>query len=304
MRRGILSTIVVATVTIALATSCGTQTSPGGPSPSPTSTSSSTPPTSTPSASSTPDSSAVALVGSWLVTDAQGAEEGTVLRLAEDLSLWQSCGYLMGSWKTSDHLIVGHIDAGDGTCMANGDPTPPWLTSVAAYQVEADGVTLLGSDGQPVAHLSPGGRPTAGSNLLPALADPPVVTDAMRSALAPSPPLPTSLVPATRADLLGTWVPLTPKPSSQAGSPDWRPHITLLPDGTYTGSDGCNGSGGRWVGGERGSLAVTSGASTLIGCDNVDVTGWFTSALRAGFDGNVLVLVGRDGTETGRVRRG
>ena len=304
MRRGILSTIVAATATIALATSCGTQTLPGGPSLSPTSTSPSTPSTSTPSASSTPDSSAVALVGSWLVTDAQGAEEGTVLRLAEGLSLWQSCGYLMGSWKTSDHLLVGHLDAGDGTCMTNGDPTPPWLASVAAYRVESDGVTLLGSDGRKVAHLSPGGQPTAGSNLLPALADPPVLTDDMRSALAPAPPLPASLVPATRADLIGTWVPLTPKPSSQAGSPDWRPHITLVADGTYTGSDGCNGSGGRWVGGERGGLAVTSGVTTAIGCDNVVVTGWFATALQAGFDGDVLVLVGRDGTETGRVRRG
>jgi hypothetical protein len=265
------------------------------------------PPTSSPSASASraPAADPTALVGSWLVTDAKGAEPGTVLRVADDLSLWQACGYLMGSWRAGGvSLFAASLDGGDPGCVPEkGDPTPSWLAAAADYAVDASGVTLLAADGTVVARLRAGGRPTPGPNLLPSLADPPVLTDALRTQLAAGKPLPSSLAPATRAALVGSWVSALPRPSSSGLSHDVTPEITLHADGTYTGTDGCNGTSGRWNADDSGALVVTSGPSTLVGCDNVAVGQWLAAATAAGFDGKVLVLVGKDGAETGRLTR-
>jgi heat shock protein HslJ len=75
---------------------------------------------------------------------------------------------------------------------------------------------------------------------------------------------------------------------------------TLHDDGTYSASDGCNGTTGRWEADADG-LVATGGSSTLIGCDNVDVAHWLSTATTAGFDGATLVLVDKDGHELGRL---
>lgn len=61
--------------------------------------------------------------------------------------------------------------------------------------------------------------------------------------------------------------------------------------------------GGGWVVGPVGTLLATSGVSTLIGCDNVPVGDWLSSARRAGFDGATLVLLDQHATELGRLHR-
>jgi heat shock protein HslJ len=264
-----------------------------------------TPPraTSTPSglASRAATEDPTTLVGSWLVVDATGVESGTVLRIGEDLSLWQRCGYLMGSWRAGGaSLFAASLQGGDYDCFPKtGDPTPAWLSAASDYAVDTTGVTLLSRDGTVVARLRPGGRPTPGPNLLPSLADPPTLTAALKATLAPPAPLPASLTRATRAQLVGSWVAAGPRPST-SGIAHSPAGATLRDDGTYSATDGCNESTGRWTA-DPGGLVVTSGFSTLIGCGNVDVARWLSTATTAGFDGAVLVLVGKDGTETGRL---
>ncbi len=257
-----------------------------------------------PEASASATSDPVALVGSWIVSDAQGAAPGTVLRLGDDLSLWGRCGYLAGSWRANDHgLFAGTVFGGDPSCVTgNTIPSPVWLESAAGFAADGAGLSLLDAHGTVVARLHPGGHPTPGSNLLPSLADPPVVTDQLRAALAPAAPLPSGLRRAMRTELVGSWVSALPRPSSGL-SHHTTPGVRLKADGTYSGTDGCNGSTGRWNASNDGSVIATSGMSTLIGCDNVNVDQWLASAAWAAFDGAVLVLVDAQGAETGRLRR-
>jgi hypothetical protein len=296
-------TVVLAVSALAL-TACGAVAGSGASG----TTSSPTGPTTSSSRSSTGDAlqDPARLVGSWIVSDAHGADAGTVLRIADDLSLWQGCGYLMGGWRASaTGLFAGHLDGGDGACAGTArNPTPSWLQVAAGYVVTDDGIALLDRDGRTVARLRAGGRPTPGPNLLPSLADPPVLDARLRAAIAAittNGPIPTSLPAARRSDLLGAWVTVLPRPSGLAHLA--TPGITFHDDGSYEATDGCNGTLGGWSADDAGSLTATGGFSTLIGCDNVDVAGFAGKASWAAMDHGVLVLIAADGTETGRLRR-
>lgn len=292
MRRSGTARAVLCAVAVGAVAACGT-----------------TPPGPALSASSSPSGpttgGATALVGSWYVTDAAGAGDGTVLSMGAELAVWQRCGYLMGSWRANGaSLFAASVAGGDGACMTtSGDPTPDWLRRASGYAVEGSGISLLDADGTTVARLRPGASPTPGPNLLPSLAVPPVLTPELAAALAPAAPLPATLTPATRAQLVGSWVSALPRPSSPGLSHGTTPGVTLAADGGYHATDGCNGTDGRWAADDHGALIATTGASTLIGCDNVPVDRWLTTATTAGFAGKVLVLVGRDGRETGRLTR-
>lgn len=98
-------------------------------------------------------------------------------------------------------------------------------------------------------------------------------------------------------DLAGTWLPA----DGQAGG---RAYVSLAADGTWTGSDGCNGTKGTWHGGPGAEFAATSGPSTRIGCENVPIAYWLADATHAERDGDTLVLRDATGTETGRLVAG
>ena len=294
MRSVVAAVAVVSTIALS---ACGTLVAPGAPSSATTSASSGShaPTTQQPTE----------LVGSWRVTDAAGAEPGAVLRIGIDLILFQSCGYLMGSWRASSSgLFAGSLDGGKAACFPQQptpSATPAWLAAASAYDVTSDGITLLARDGSVVAHLLPGGTPTAGSDILTSEAEPPVLDDRLRAALADPLPLPTSYTPATREQLLGSWVTVLPAPSG-----DWRhetPGAAFESDGSYHATDGCNGLAGRWVADDTGRFIATGGASTAVGCDNVLVPEWVMQSSWAAIDDGVLVLVGVDGKETCRLRR-
>jgi hypothetical protein len=240
-------------------------------------------------------------VGSWTVSGNPRVAKGTTLLIGGDLSIWTTCGYTSGGWHADRHgQFVGSIDGGDGPCMpAKGDPTPAWLHSVTRYEADGSGFVLTTATGTVVARLSPGGRPTPGANLLPSLADPPTATPQIRAALAAPAPLPAALRPASAADLVGGWDAITQPPRGPRSRQS--PGVVFGADGGYTASDGCNGTRGRWTAGD-GSFVGTGGASTLIGCNNVNVGGWIASAASAGLDGNVLVLLDRSGHELGRLQ--
>jgi hypothetical protein len=165
-----------------------------------------------------------------------------------------------------------------------------------------------------VARLVPGGRPKVDADTAPSEGEPPVPTDALRRMLAPAAALPAGLRPAAAADLVGRWVPAD-RPEDRT---PWPSHVTFAADGDWTGSNGCNGQGGRWLAGPAGSFLAVAGPQTLMGCVPVarparaaapgvhaPVDGsWLTAASRAGLAGEELVLLDRSGRELGRLRSG
>lgn len=284
-------------------TSCGTVAGTGTPSGSASGSASPTV-TASPSTSVAVPQDPTALVGGWVVSDARGGEPGTVLLLGVELTVWRSCGFLMGSWRASTaSLFAASVSGGDEKCFAeHGDePAPAWLTAATRFQSDGAGVVLLDSEGGVVARLSPGGSPTPGPNILPSNAVPPVLTDELRAWLAPPSPLSSSLTPATRARLLGSWV--VADPSATNRTQRQTPGILFAQDGTYQATDGCNGTAGRWTADDSGGFLLTGGATTAIGCDNVEVAQPASGAAWAAFDGDVLVMVGPSGKELIRLRR-
>lgn len=241
----------------------------------------------------------VDLVNLWRVSGADGEAPDTWIRLdAGAYDLWRECGYVSGHWTaTADGLFVAASpESTSGPC---GEPWPiiDWLTAARAIEQTDEGWTLLAADGTPVASLTVDGAPTPHPDALESYAQPPEVTPEVRAWFTEPGPLPAGLAPPTREHLLGRWVP-------ESGAAESDSHLLVDEDGTYSASDGCNGSGGAWALGGAGRVLATSGLSTAIGCDGQPVGMWFASAVRAGLDGDVLVLLDRDGSELGRLTRG
>lgn len=104
----------------------------------------------------------------------------------------------------------------------------------------------------------------------------------------------------TARGLVARWVPV----DGAGGGALKPPFVELAADGTYTGSDGANGTHGRWSSGPGAELQVEPGLSTRMACDDmVPVPTWFTSAARARVEGRVLVLLDAAGSELGRVEQ-
>jgi hypothetical protein len=294
LRRVLLSAVVVLAVA-ACGTTVGGGTDVGqgdGP-----------PPGSTPGAPQPADP--LRLIGVWQVRGTDEAPD-TVLRVdATELSLWRSCGVLYGSWRADERglLVADAGQSGDGRCVTADDTAltlrPPWLAAATGFRADGDARVLVDDHGAVTAHLDPAtGSPAADGSRSP-FADPPVVDDQARVAFAVPKPLPTGLRPATRSTLVGRWVP----DGADAVQRPQVPFLQLDADGSWTSSDGCNGSMGRWTAGGDGRVLATSGVSTLIGCHNLPVGGWWATAARAGFDGPALVLLDGNGDELARLMR-
>jgi heat shock protein HslJ len=92
--------------------------------------------------------------------------------------------------------------------------------------------------------------------------------------------------PATESDLVGSWV----TGETYATAPN-EPYLTFSDDGSWKGSDGCNGGAGSWSVGADGAITATaSGFSTLIGCEGAPLPKYLTSSRAAYLDGDSLVL--------------
>jgi len=240
----------------------------------------------------------VALLGVWAVSGTN--ERGEVrLRLgAREFHAVMACGGLLGYWKVnaSGQLLMD-LAASEGGCdMVYGTlrgSMPGWLGNAANFRFEGDEAFLFDAEGAVLARLSR--RPESD---LPALVpDDPAAIAAFRAASASPAPLPGGLTPATSASLVGLWHPLDPGSTRRR-----QAYLEINADGTWVGFDGCNGPGGRWAGRPGGLIIATIGPSTLIACDNDMTPGMFAGATRAGFDGEVLVLVDAAGTEMARFR--
>lgn len=184
----------------------------------------------------------VELVDMWRVS-AAGEEERTWLRLSEEGAVvWRECGALLGSWQAGDGVFLAGIDSMSGACGESGEGEADWLTRAWGYRpADAEGAwELVDADGQVTATMTVDGLPEGTPDVAPEYAEAPQVTDATREFLAEPAPLPDGESPASEDDVLGRWVP--------RGGFDAEPYIELAEDGTWSGSDGCNGLGasGGW----------------------------------------------------------
>ncbi|MFB8230685.1 META domain-containing protein [Cellulosimicrobium sp. NPDC055967] len=241
----------------------------------------------------------VGLVGMWRVAGAEGEGPDTWLRLgAGQYMLWGDCGaYVEGGWDAAGRAFVASEPyAAAAACGAGGIPEVLWLRTVVAYEPDGEGWRLLDADGDVVAGLRVDGAPAPIPDAAEHLAQAPEVTDDVRAAFEPPAPLPDGLEPAAVRDVVGRWEP--------SGFFAGDPHVVFHGDGTWSGSDGCNGGGGAWALDDGGRLLATAGLQTLIACDGAGVPGAVSGAARVALDRGRLVLLGADGTEIVRLVRG
>lgn len=245
------------------------------------------------------ESEAIGLVNLWRVSGAEGESDATWLRLdAGEFQLWRDCGMIVGSWRASDTLFIAAPFGGMGDCVTTTMPEVGWLEGAARFEVSTEGYELLDASGAIVASLSIDGAPEPIPTAAEFYAQPPELTDQVHEYFRAAATLPTGLPPATNAALEGRWVPV-----AYAVSTD--PHVVFEADGTWTGSDGCNGGQGRWAVGADGEFLATSGPSTLIACEGAPVPSWVAQASTAGISADGwLLLFDTAGTEVGRLERG
>lgn len=279
--------IVLVVVSAALLAACaGNPTPPDAPD---------TPPVAGPGASG--ESQALGLVGLWRVSGASGEQPDTWLRLdAVEFQLWRDCGMIMGSWTAGEEAFIASPYGASGECADGGLPTVAWLESATAYERAGDGWQLTDAAGAVVASLAVDGAPEPIETAADFYAQPPEVTDETREAFRRIAPLPAGIEAATAESLAGRWVPI-----AFTGATD--PHVDFAADGSWEGSDGCNGAAGRWSSGLAGEFLATSGPSTLMACEGAPVPAWIGGARIAGFDGDQLLLFDREGVEIGRLVR-
>ncbi|PRY67665.1 META domain-containing protein [Glaciihabitans tibetensis] len=246
-----------------------------------------------------PESAAIGLVNLWRVSGAAGEGVDTWLRLdVPEFQLWSDCGLVVGSWLTTETLFVATTSGASSGCASGGGiPGVPWLESVVSYSASGDGWQLSNSDGEVVATLTLDGAPEPDPNAAEIYTKPPVITDAVRAAMHQAAAVPPGLTPATGDELIGRWVPV-------AYSVSTGPHVVFNADGTWTGSDGCNGGGGRWVADDAGAFLAAAGPSTLMGCEGAPVPYWVAQARSAVIDDGWLLLLDASGSEVGRLERG
>ncbi|WP_180968909.1 META domain-containing protein [Microbacterium aurantiacum] len=90
--------------------------------------------------------------------------------------------------------------------------------------------------------------------------------------------------------VIGTWS------SAEKG----EPHLTFQEDGTYTGSDGCNGLAGSYSQTDE-TIVLEPGLATRKACIGVDA--WLFGAHTASLSEDSLIVFSKDGTEIGTLTR-
>ena len=138
-----------------------------------------------------------------------------------------------------------------------------WLRAARATRPDGDGWRLSTASGRVLAGLVPGGRITPRADVDPSLSDPPALGDAATSLRATA-PLPSRLRPVTSERLVGRWVPDGARPRGRGVPAAGR-------ERQLAGLGRLQRLGRRWTIGQGSRVLATAGASTEIGCDNVDV---------------------------------
>jgi hypothetical protein len=118
-----------------------------------------------------------------------------------------------------------------------------------------------------------------------------------------SPTTGTTSAPTMRV-LSGSWRPvkLDGFVSLKADRPE-DPILTFSPDGTWSGSDGCNGISGTFTLGQRGEFTSRSNGQRLVECDNVPNTAVLAAAKRISSDQTTLWFFAADGRQVATYAR-
>ena len=90
--------------------------------------------------------------------------------------------------------------------------------------------------------------------------------------------------PGATSDIVGTWL---VNPDEVLAT---EPFLTIVADGSWVASDGCNVVRGTWELAADGVLSTTSGPITLISCDGKPLPSLFANATSASVEENTLVL--------------
>lgn len=244
-----------------------------------------------------PRRAALDLVGRWTVTG-PGVPPGTSLYVADEMAVFLDCGVLDASWAadSSQGLFVASANSGDSVCFpAAGPPSLPWLTGARRFESDGADRLLTDADGTALARLTPGPRVKPGPNRLDVYAKVPAASPQLRARLSEPAPLPDGQAAPTSNQLQGAWIPV--------GAEATHASLTFALDGTYQGSDGCNGVGGGYSLGTQGRMLATTGAQTLAGCTGEPVGAWMSTVARAGLRDGQLVLYDVDGRVAGRLAR-
>jgi hypothetical protein len=241
------------------------------------------------------------LVGMWRLTGVEGVGEQAWLRVAADgFTLVDGCGTVSGTWAAASSAFVASVSSGSPCDVDDGGDIvdQPWLASAVTYVVDDERAELLDGDGQVVAALhDDGSAPPPGTSSNDDHSTVPELTPAQREVLDAPTTLPADLSPVSGDALVGRWSPVGEKFATD-------PNVSFRTDGTWRATDGCNGLGGRWSVADSGLLVISSTmVLTLVGCEGSHVPIQAQSARRAGFDGEVLVLLDATGTELGRFDR-
>jgi len=245
----------------------------------------------------------LSLVGTWRVIGS-GQRRAPLASIGSlGLVVWTACGWMSGEWNADRQgLFAGILSGGVPACASSyANLNPPWLAATG-YKGAGRDELLLGADGRVLARLVPSRVPPSyAKDMSPDYLHPVVTPQVRKVLLQVSRPLPAGLVPASGKQLLGRWVPAKASP----GHAPHQPYLLLNADGVWSGSDGCNGLGGRWSLGSGGTILVAAGPQTTMLCTGITFVGeWLVQATRAGFQGRTLVLVNAAGKVTGRLRRG
>lgn len=240
---------------------------------------------------SSPDHDPQALVGSWQVMGDPAIDDQEVrMHAGGRVSLREGACVLGGRWSaTASGLLIMNVDAATNECR-DLDDAFEYFQGVQRYDLMTDSVRLDDLSGDTVAVLS-GRTPPADPNEMFVTRD-------------TAPALPAGVqVPSLEVLTAGRWIPV-----ETVGSDRWpdakRPHAQFAIDGTWHGSDGCNGVAAPWtVDLDTGEWLAGTGFQTEIFCDNVDVSAVVGPARAVGLDGDELVFYSTDGEETGRFVR-
>jgi heat shock protein HslJ len=110
--------------------------------------------------------------------------------------------------------------------------------------------------------------------------------------------------PPSVATVSGTWRPVRMAGVTTLQARRFQdPVLVFRADGTWVGSDGCNGLQGSYTVGQSGAFAAAIGPQHLIGCDNVPNTGVLRNAKRIAVDSTTLRFFGADGRELAKYVR-
>lgn len=239
------------------------------------------------------------LVGLWRV-DAAGESDDTWLQIASssssnDLTLWRDCGVISGSWIAGNGAMLTSLTSWSGAC-GTVVPEVDWLLDARAFAADGDARVLLDASGELVARLTIDGEPPPNPDVADRFREQPTLSAEQIAELDDLPTAPPQGVqPAAVEDLLGRWVPTT--------TYETEPFLELA-DGIWTGSDGCNGLGGRWMLDEVGATLATSGPQTAMLCEGESLGSLLVESTWLVVVGDSLTFYDGDGAVLGEAVRG